>query len=123
MEKCQNTNKRTLLPKIKEFGIKLGSLSKEVQLKDCKGHIFPLLPEMVLFYDKRSKAFMSGLSLAETYYWHNGSKDSDDKIVFEEQLSLNDAINVAKIAANVAGLEVSSEDFGNVVIFKLRRPQ
>ena len=84
---------------------------------------FPLEPGMILFYDKRSKAFLTGLNRMDTFYWHKGKDGADDKVVFEKELSLGDAMAIAQIAANAAGLEVTTEDADYLIIFHLRKPQ
>jgi hypothetical protein len=84
---------------------------------------FSLEAGMILFYDKRSRAFLAGLNRMDTFYWHNGKNSADDKAVFEKELSFNDAMAIAQIAANVAGLEVTTEDADYLIIFQLRKPQ
>jgi hypothetical protein len=91
-------------------------------MKDFQGGTFPLSPGMVLFYDKRNNAFMAGASLMDTLYWHNGQSDADDKMFFEQTLSVGDAMSIAQIAANIAGLEIQTEDIGHVIKFTLRSP-
>ncbi len=91
-------------------------------MKDSKGRTYALSPGAILFYDKRNGAFMAGENLMDTRYWHNGQSDADDKIFFERDLSVDEAISVAQIAANIAGLEIATEDIGHVIKFTLRAP-
>jgi hypothetical protein len=92
-------------------------------MKTFENDAFPLEAGTILFYDKRSKAFLAGLNRMDTFYWHNSENHKDDKVIFENELSFSDAVTVAQIAANVAGLEISTEDAGCLIIFHLRQPQ
>jgi hypothetical protein len=92
-------------------------------LKNFQGNISSLKDGSLLLYDKRTKSFSAGQNLMEVFYWHNKEDEAKDKIAFEKVLSLDEAKIIAQIAANIAGLEISAEEKGNLFIFHLHAAQ
>lgn len=89
-------------------------------MKDFKGRTFPLKNGMVIFYDRRTKAFLAGLSLMENFYWHFTNKKSE-RVATEKCLSYRKSRFIAQLAASVAGLKISTgENKKDLFIFPLK---